>query len=139
MIEFLYIISFAGIILYLLTLFIFICMNRKSFSSNLPSQIKLSRWLFSLELSLPTAGWFTLIVDHYFHLSESMFIVVLIVLYLAWFALWFELAKHSIKEWFVPFSKLPQLPIPFFPKSRGHIIALIIFFILLVAFLFGPF
>ncbi len=139
MIEFIYIISFAGIILYFLTLLIFICMNRNNFSANLPSQIKMSRWFFSIELALPTAGWFTLIVDHYLRLSEPMYVVVLIVLYLAWFALWFAFAKHSIKEWFVPFAKLPQLPILFFPKNKGHIIALIIFIILMAAFLFGPF
>ena len=125
------VLAFGAVIIY------FIIKNRTRISANFSSQLQAFRWIFAITLSFPTAGAFAIMARHYFGLSETGLIATWIGFYIVWFVLWYLLAKYSITEWFVPFAKMPKLPIPFFPKSKGAILALIIITILMTAYMFG--
>ena len=139
MTELLVILGFVGLLSYLVATFIYIYSNRKAFSDKLAEQLKTYRWIYAGTLSLAIGSWFALIVNHYTHLSKLYLAIVWIIMIVLWYAIWYIAARQTITEWFIPLSKRPQLPLHIIPRNKKHLIVLIIFFIIVAAFLFGPF
>lgn len=136
--EFLFITVFVGLIGFLLLTSIFICMNRKEFSKNLPKQIKIYRWIYACGSALTWAGVATFIVRQFFHPSDQNLYIIWAVLFILLFAGIYMYVKSTIKEWFIPNQKLPKLPIRFIPKNKKNLLLIIIFFILIAILFIGP-
>lgn len=139
MTELIVILGFVGLVMYFVITIIYIILNRKKFADNLPVQLKAYRWVYASTLSFAIGSWFALIVNHWAHLSDSNLLIVWVGMVAMWFIIWYIAAIYTITEWFIPLSKRPQLPLHIIPKDKKRLIVLIIFFILVAAFMFGPF
>lgn len=126
----------GGFILYSFLKFYFIFKNSKHFSENLPQQVRTFRIIVPFLLALPMAGIFALLTDKYFGTSGNTFYMAWSGFYIVWYIIWRIFAKHSITDWFVPFRPRPTLPIKFLPRNPAHIIALIVFIILMLLLIF---
>lgn len=136
MLLFLCIIFVIATLGYYLITITFLLINRKKFSPRLPEQLKVYRWIYALTLALDFASLLTLVVMRFANLSDLYLYVIWAALFVVFFIGLFIFAKYTITEWFLPFQKLPKLPLHYIPRNKRSIALIILITIIVLLFVF---
>lgn len=123
--------SFAGLIIYRAALIYYLHKNRRALAPDFYQQLRQFRIIKPLALAMPAAGIVTLVILSMVNLSQLASLAVWTGLYMLSALVLSEVAKRTIKEWFVPFSSGPGRSGASSPRSAGRIIMLVILLALL--------